>query len=132
MDRKREHNFLMAHFAELDENNVVLRVIVVHNNELIDGEESESEQLGIDFCVAHFGGRWVQTSYNGNFRQRYAGIGSIFIPDADIFTEPQPYPSWTLDTEYKWQPPVAQPEGAWIWNEENTEWVEVIQDSDEA
>ena len=119
----------MAHFAELDENNVVLRVIVVHNNELLDGEENESEQLGIDFCVAHFGGRWVQTSYNRNFRQRYAGIGSIFIADADIFIDPQPFPSWSLDAEYKWQPPTPMPtEGAWYWNEENTEWVEIIPD----
>lgn len=118
----------MAHFAELDENNIVTNVIVVHNDELLDENGNESEQKGIDFCVAHYGGRWVQTSYNENFRQKYAGIGSIFIPDADIFTDSQPYPSWSLDTEYKWQAPMPQPKGFWIWNEENTEWVEVIPD----
>jgi hypothetical protein len=78
----------MAHFAELDENNIVLRVIVVHNNELLDGEENESEQLGIDFCVAHFGGRWVQTSYNNNFRGFFAGIGWSYDPIKDEFIKP--------------------------------------------
>jgi hypothetical protein len=123
----------MAHFAELDENNIVLRVIVVHNNELIDGEENESEQLGIDFCVAHFGGTWIQTSYNANFRKNYASVGFAYDPIADVFIEPQPYPSWSLDSDQKWQPPTPMPtEGAWYWNEENTEWVEIIDDSNEA
>lgn len=123
----------MAHFAELDENNVVLRVIVVHNNELLDGEESESEQLGIDFCVAHFGGSWIQTSYNANFRKHYASAGFTYDPIADVFIQPQPYPSWTLDSNHDWQAPTPTPtEGVWYWNEENTEWVEIIQDSDQA
>lgn len=78
----------MAHFAELDDKNVVTRVIVVHNNELLDGEETESEQLGIDFCVAHYGGRWVQTSYNNSFRGRFAGIGMTYDEDADEFISP--------------------------------------------
>ena len=107
MDRKREHHTLMAHFAELDENNTVLRVIVVHNNELLDGEESESEQLGIDFCVAHFGGRWVQTSYNGNFRKNFAGISSLYDPIRDAFISPKP--------EY----------GEWNLNEETCQWIEI-------
>jgi hypothetical protein len=122
----------MAHFAELNENNVVLRVIVVNNNELFDGEENESEQLGIDFCVAHFGGRWVQTSYNGNFRKNYAGAGFTYDPIPDVFISPKPYPSWLLDSNHNWQAPTPMPEGAWYWNEENTEWVEVIDDSDES
>ena len=88
MDRKWEHNFLMAHFAELDENNIVTRVIVVHNNELlIDGVESE--QKGIDFCVAHYGGRWIQTSYNAKFRGIYAGAGFIYDPALDVFVVPE-------------------------------------------
>jgi hypothetical protein len=87
----------MAHFAELDENNSVLRVIVVHNNELLDGEENESEQLGIDFCVAHYGGRWVQTSYNGSFRFRFAGIGMIYDQTRDIFYWPQQKGLWRWD-----------------------------------
>jgi len=77
----------MAHFAELDENNIVLRVIVVHNNELLDGEQTEVEQLGIDFCVAHYGGRWIQTSYNANFRGSYAGIGYFYNTIKDEFID---------------------------------------------
>jgi len=75
----------MAHFAELDETNTVKQVIVVHNNELLDENGIESEQKGIDFCVNLFGGKWIQTSYNGNFRGRYAGIGMIYDPVNDEF-----------------------------------------------
>ena len=78
----------MAHFAELDENNVVTRVIVIHNNELLNENGNESEQKGINFCVAHYGGTWIQTSYNGNFRKNFAGIGYIYNPVTDEFNEP--------------------------------------------
>ena len=78
----------MAHFAELDENNIVTRVIVVHNNELLDENGIELEQKGIDFCVAHYGGTWIQTSYNGNFRGSYAGIGYIYDKTLDEFIAP--------------------------------------------
>ena len=78
----------MAHFAELDENNIVTRIIVVHNNELlIDGVESE--QKGIDFCVAHYGGRWIQTSYNATFRGIYACMGCIYDKALDVFVVPE-------------------------------------------
>jgi len=90
MDRKRERNYLMAHFAELDNKNVVTRVIVVNNNELLDGEQTEVEQLGIDFCVAHYGGTWIQTSFNASFRKNYAGIGFTYDPDRDAFIAPKP------------------------------------------
>lgn len=95
----------MAHFAELDENNVVTRVIVVHNNELlIDGVESE--QKGIDFCVAHYGGRWIQTSYNGSFRKNYACIDYTYDQSRDAFIPPRPNNSWTLDeTTCRWIAP---------------------------
>jgi len=89
MDRKREHNLLMAHFAEIDENNMVINVIVVHNNELIDENGDESEAKGIDFCVAHFGGTWIQTSYNSNFRGNYAGIGYHYDRELDVFITPK-------------------------------------------
>jgi len=113
----------MAHFAELDENNVVLRVIVVNNDELFDGEENESEKLGIDFCIAHFGGRWIQTSYNANFRKNYAGAGFTYDPIADVFISPKPYPSWLLDSNHNWQAPTPMPEdGNWVWNEETLTW----------
>ena len=78
----------MAHFAELDENNIVKQVIVVHNNELLDENGIELEQKGIDFCVAHYGGTWIQTSYNGNFRGTYAGIGYTYDKTLDEFIAP--------------------------------------------
>jgi hypothetical protein len=80
----------MAHFAELDESNTVIRLIVVHNNELLDKNGNESEQKGIDFCVAHYGGTWIQTSYNGNFRKNYAGTGFVYDPIRDAFIAPKP------------------------------------------
>ena len=78
----------MAHFAELDETNTVKQVIVVHNNELLDENDNESEQKGIDFCVNLFGGKWIQTSYNSNFRGTYAGVGMIYDPVNDVFVPP--------------------------------------------
>ncbi len=89
----------MAHFAELDENNLVLRVIVVNNSDLSDGNGGESEAIGIAFCQSLFGAntRWVQTSYNGNFRVRYAGFGYTYDAVRDAFIAPQPAPDWTLD-----------------------------------
>jgi hypothetical protein len=125
MERKREHNFLMAHFAELDETNIVKQVIVVHNNELlVDGVESEAK--GIEFCQSLFGGNWVQTSYNGNFRKNYAGIGFIYDPILDAFYAPQPYPSWTLDENARWQAPIPMPEDGKIywWDETTLSWIE--------
>jgi hypothetical protein len=88
MDWKREYYILMAHFAELDDNNIVTNVIVVHNNELLDENGIESEWKGIEFCIQHFGGRWVQTSYNANFRGKYAGIGFTYDETLDEFIAP--------------------------------------------
>jgi hypothetical protein len=116
----------MAHFAELDENNVVLRVIVVHNNELLDENGNESEQKGIDFCVAHYGGTWIQTSYNGTIRKNYAGIGFIYDPIADVFIAPKPYPSWVLnEATCQWEIPITYPtDGAdYVWIEETISWI---------
>jgi hypothetical protein len=115
----------MAHFAELDETNIVKQVIVVHNNELlVDGVESEAK--GIEFCQSLFGGNWVQTSYNGNFRKNYAGIGFIYDPILDAFYAPQPYPSWTLDENARWQAPTPMPEDGKIyyWDEATLNWIE--------
>ena len=75
----------MSHFAELDENNVVLRVIVVNNTELLDANGVEQEVLGQAFCTNLFGGNWKQTSYNGNIRKRYAGVGFTYDPTLDEF-----------------------------------------------
>jgi hypothetical protein len=119
----------MAHFAELDDNNIVKQVIVVHNNELLDESGIESEQKGIDFCTNLFGGRWLQTSYNSNIRKNYAGIGYLYDPIRDAFVAPHPYPSWVLDEQTcQWQPPVEYPaDGSlYIWNEETTSWIEAL------
>ena len=113
----------MAHFAKLDENNVVLEVHVV-NNACLDS--SNEEQSGIDFLREWSGGhnRWKQTSYNGSFRKNYAGIGYTYDEKADVFVEPQPYLSWTLDENHDWQPPVPYPNDGvmYIWNEETKNW----------
>jgi len=87
----------MAHFAELDSKNIVLRVIVVHNNELLDADGNEVEQKGINFCRNLLGGTWVQTSYNANFRGCFACRGQIYDAEQDIFREP---------TEEELNPPV--------------------------
>jgi hypothetical protein len=89
MDWIRIGDILMAHFAELDDNNIVKQVIVVHNNELLDDKEIESEWKGIEFCIQHFGGRWVQTSYNANIRKNYAGIGFSYDETLDAFIPPK-------------------------------------------
>ena len=75
----------MAHFAELDNNNIVKQVIVVHNNELLDESGNESEQKGIDFCNNLFGGQWIQTSYNGSIRKNFAGQGCLYDSVRDAF-----------------------------------------------
>jgi hypothetical protein len=75
----------MAHFAEIDGSNKVLRVIVVSNNDIIDQNGNESEQLGKDLCNRLLGGNWVQTSYNANFRGSFASIGCLYDPIQDIF-----------------------------------------------
>lgn len=82
----------MAHFAELDANNTVLRVIVVGNDMILDEQCQESEAVGVTFCQSLFGAdtRWVQTSYNGNFRKNYAGIGYTYDADRDAFIAPKP------------------------------------------
>lgn len=80
----------MAHFAELDENNVVLRVIVVDNANTLDVDGVEKESIGIAFCEKLLGGRWIKTSYNGKIRKRYAGPGMIYLPEHDQFTNPKP------------------------------------------
>lgn len=109
----------MAHFAELDENNVVIRVLVTDN---------DFPNEGHDWLVENFGGTWVQTSYNRNFRKNFAGVGSTYDSQRDAFIGVQPYPSWTLDEETcRWVPPVAMPQDDKIynWDEETTTWKEV-------
>ena len=117
----------MAHFAKLDENNVVLEVHVVHNNELLDDNGNEIEAKGIEFLTKWSGGyaRWKQTSYNGNMRKHYAGIGYTYNSVRDAFIPPQPFPSWTLDADCNWQAPVAMPTDGerYSWDEATQTWV---------
>ena len=75
----------MAHFAELDENNIVLRVVVISNEVLLDENGVEQEQKGVEFCKEHYGGKWIQSSYNGNFRKHHAQIGGYYDPQIDVF-----------------------------------------------
>jgi len=114
----------MAHFAQLDENNVVVSVIVVDNKDTADANGVEKEYIGAAFCERLFGGTWKQTSYNNKIRKNYAGIGYSYRADIDAFVPPQPYPSWTLDANAQWQPPVAMPTDgqAYSWNETNQAW----------
>ena len=119
----------MAHFAQLDENNVVTQVIVVHNNDcMLDGQENET--IGVLFCKSLFGQntRWKQTSYNAKMRKNYAGIGYTYDATRDAFIPPSPYPSWVLDeATCQWQAPVPQPEDGkpYTWDEAQGAWVEV-------
>ena len=118
----------MAHFAKLNENNNVLAVHVV-NNDVITVDGVESEQAGIDFLTSLHGHTlWKQTSYNGNIRKNYAGIGFTYDAGRDAFIPPQPYPSWTLDeTTCRWEPPVAYPTDGkqYGWFDPNQEWIEI-------
>jgi len=119
----------MAHFAEIDANNVVLRVVVIGNADTSDAAGVEKEHIGAAFCEKLFGGTWKQTSYNGNMRKRYAGIGYTYNAELDAFVPPKPYASWTLNSETAdWQAPVAMPvvEGKrYAWNEATQAWDEV-------
>lgn len=116
----------MANFAELDNNNIVLRVIRVHDNECLDENGQEVEALGVAFCQSLFGGNWIQTSMSGKIRKRLAGIDFTYHPDRDIFISPKPFPSWILNEETtEWEPPVPHPDVkiSYIWNEDSLGWI---------
>lgn len=115
----------MAHFAEIGLNNIVLRVIVVNNNDCLDENGQESEAKGIEFCRNLLGGTWLQTSYNSNIRKNYAGAGFTYDSDRDAFIAPKPYPSWVLnESTCIWEAPVAHPmdEKLYTWNESSLSW----------
>lgn len=109
----------MAHFAQINDANIVLQVLVTDN---------DYPNEGYDWLVETFGGRWVQTSYNARIRKNFAGIGFYYDEARDAFIPPKPYESWTLDEETcQWVAPVAYPTDGklYTWNEELTEWTEV-------
>ena len=119
----------MAHFAQT-ENNIVTKVIVVDNKDTSNEDGVEIEQIGIDFCSNLLGGTWVQTSYNGNIRKNYAGVGYTYDETLDAFIPPKPYNSWVLDTDKaQWKAPVDMPKDdkKYTWNEATTSWVEVAE-----
>ena len=89
----------MAHFAELGLDNLVIRVIVVSNDELLDENHVEQEQKGIDLCRNLFGGTWVQTSYNGKIRKNFAGSGYTYDSTRDAFIPPKPSGEWLLNEQ---------------------------------
>jgi hypothetical protein len=116
----------MAHFAKLDENNIVLAVHVV-NNDVITVNGDESEQAGIDFLTnLHGHTSWKQTSYNASSRKNYAAIGMLYDASRNAFIPQKPFTSWTLNEDTcQWQAPTLMPtEGTWIWDEDNQVWVE--------
>jgi hypothetical protein len=108
----------MAHYAYLDETNTVVAVTVGKDeNELIDGLDTETYYAqGTPYTVK-------RTSYNGNIRKQYAGIGFTYDAIADVFIAPQPFPSWSLDANHDWQAPLAKPEGFYAWDEFLGDWV---------
>jgi hypothetical protein len=121
----------MAHFAELDANNVVLRVIVVGNKDTSDASGVEKEHIGAAFCERLLGGNWKQTSYHGNIRKNYAGIGYTYRADIDAFVAPKPYNSWVLNDKAQWEAPVPMPtdDKRYSWDETTLSWVEAVNES---
>jgi hypothetical protein len=121
----------MAHFARLDETNNVIRVHVLNNAVITDSEGNEQEQLGVDFLTQHNGGAgwYKQTSYNGNFRKNYAGVGFTYDPQRDAFIPPKDFPSWTLNEDTcRWNAPTPYPSDNkyYEWDEATLSWVEEV------
>jgi hypothetical protein len=109
----------MSHFAEIDESNVVLRVLVGDNNDPAGDE-------GYQWFVDRLGGTWIKTSYNAKIRGKYAAIGDTYNADEDIFIAPQPFPSWTRNGSF-WESPIPYPTDGkqYSWNENLGDWVEL-------
>lgn len=108
----------MAHFAEIDSTGLVLRVLVVPDAQEHRGTDFLRDEMGL-------GGTWVQTSYSGRIRRRFAAPGMRYDAGRDAFVSPQPYPAWSLDGAGDWQPPVRRPEGdGWEWDDAGLTWVQ--------
>ena len=116
----------MAHYAELSPDNVVLNVLYVTNDIITDENDNEVESLGVEHLQRNIdpNGRYVRTSYNANIRGKYAGVGDLYHTESDKFYNPQPFPSWTLNTDtLVWEPPIPQPAVAegeipYAWNQD--------------
>lgn len=121
----------MAHFAEINADNIVQRVIVVDNKDCLDESGQESEAVGASFCHNLLGGTWKQTSYNGNIRKNYAGIGYTYDESLDAFIAPKPFSKWVLNEDTcQWEAPTPMPEGSenerYVWNDNKGEWEVVV------
>ena len=121
----------MAHFAELNSSNEVLRVIVVSNDDVDanGGDQHADAETFVTTIVPHSTGgvAWKQCSYNNNFRKQYVGKGATYNASKDIFIADKPYPSWTLDSNDDWQAPTDKPDDGkiYVWNETDRQWDEV-------
>jgi hypothetical protein len=111
----------MSHWAEIDQNNKVIRVLVGDNNDPAGDE-------GYQWLIDNLGGTWIKTSYNNKIRKQFAGIGFIYHEESDVFISPQIFPSWTLDKNYDWQAPIEYPADGkdYSWDEELGNWIETL------
>lgn len=120
----------MAHFAEINSDNIVIRVLVLDNSILLKADGTESELKGKKFLNSTLGtSTWKQTSYNANFRKNFAGIGYEYREDLDAFIPFKPYDSWVLnETTCQWESPVEHPDDGNVceWDEENQQWINCV------
>ena len=122
----------MAHYAFIDSNNVVVKVIAGVDEDVTQldngvevGGSTEAWEQFYQSQEWNAGLTCKRTSYNHKIRKQYCGIGFIYLPDADVFVAPQPFASWTLDSNHDWQPPTPKPEGNYAWFEPNQQWIEI-------
>ena len=125
----------MAHFAELDSNNIVIQVVVISNDDVDanGGDYSSQAETFVSNLIPHSenGVAWKQTSYNSNQRKQYAGIGYTYDATKNKFILPKPFDSWSLDSNDDWQAPVTYPNVnkissdavSIIWDEDNQKWL---------
>ena len=122
----------MAHFAKLNEENIVTKVVVVVNEVIQDENNNEVESLGVDFLNDLYGTNdvWLQTSYNGSFRKNYAGVGYTYDYDKDAFISPKRFDSWILNEDTcRWESPTPYPsdDKIYTWNEDILNWEEITE-----
>ena len=108
----------MSHWAEIDKDNKVIRVLVGDNNDPTGDE-------GYQWLIDNLGGDWIKTSYNNRIRKQFAGIGYTYDAINDVFISPKPFASWTLDNNFDWQPPTPRPDGLYRWDEDTLSWIDI-------
>lgn len=119
----------MANFAEI-QNGIVVRIVVISNDDIKDENGIEQEKFGIQLCNELVGpANWIQTSFNNNFRKQYGDMGFTYDPNADVFIRPRPYPSWLLNENYDWRPPIPMPndDNNYWWDEDHLCWSLIIE-----